>query len=161
MRKRGFSCCQYHTETVLLFYGTTGLIRFETRFSLRSAAVTCAILGPAGPQRSRILANLYRDDRCTNSLPPHRSSILRKMFLDQILRSEEVQEFQKELAPHQLAELEVDKRLLASTEGEVAVTGRRAPKTVLDRAVMEHNVLACAKVSNAVVQERIVIVLVS
>jgi len=69
------------------------------------------------------------------------------MFLDQILRSEEVKEFEAGLAEHQLAQLEVDKRLLVSTEGEVGVTGRRAPRTVLDRAVMEHNVLACAKVS--------------
>ena len=112
-----------------------------------SAAVTCAILGPAGPQRSRILANLYRDDRTNTQLAPYQTSILRKMFLDQILRSEEVKEFEAGLAEHQLAELEVDKRLLVSTEGEVDVTGRRAPRTVLDRAVMEHNVLACAKVS--------------
>lgn len=114
-----------------------------------SAAVTCAILGPAGPQRSRILANLYRDDRTTTALPAHRSSILRKMFLDQILRVEEIKEFEKELAVHQLATLEVDKRLLASTEGEEGVTGRRAPINVLDRAVMEHNVLACAKVGQS------------
>lgn len=69
------------------------------------------------------------------------------MFLDQILRVQEIKEFEKELAEHQLATLEVDKRLMASTEGEEGVTGRRAPTNVLDRAVMEHNVLACAKVS--------------
>jgi COP9 signalosome complex subunit 4 len=72
------------------------------------------------------------------------------MFLDQILRVEEIKEFEKELAVHQLATLEVDKRLMASTEGEEGVTGRRAPINVLDRAVMEHNVLACAKVGRPV-----------
>jgi COP9 signalosome complex subunit 4 len=111
--------------------------------------VTCAILGPAGPQRSRILANLYRDDRTTTSLAPYRSSILRKMFLDQILRVDEIREFEKDLAPHQLATLELDRRMVASTQDEGDdIKGRRGAVNVLDRAVMEHNVLACAKASH-------------
>jgi COP9 signalosome complex subunit 4 len=30
-----------------------------------SAAVTCTILAGAGPQRSRVLATLYKDERCS------------------------------------------------------------------------------------------------
>lgn len=115
----------------------------DERMFMLSAAVTCAILAPAGPQRSRILANLYRDDRHPQ-LPTYTASILRKMFLDQIIRPTEVKEFEKGLAEHQLAKIAVDRRLVA-VEGEGEV-GRKGPENVLDRAVMEHNVLACAKV---------------
>ncbi|KAJ6563214.1 hypothetical protein B0H10DRAFT_2363009 [Mycena sp. CBHHK59/15] len=34
-------------------------------------AVTCAILAPVGPNRSRILASLYRDERKINPRTPH------------------------------------------------------------------------------------------
>ncbi len=67
------------------------------------------------------------------------------MFLDQILRVSEVQEFEKGLAEHQLAKLSVDRRM--EVKDEEGQKGRKGPETVLDRAVMEHNVLACAKVS--------------
>lgn len=51
------------------------------------AAVTCCILAAAGPQRSRVLANLYKDER-TRSLPVF--PFLEKVYLERILRREEV-----------------------------------------------------------------------
>ena len=51
------------------------------------AAVTCCILAAAGPQRSRVLANLYKDER-TRGLPVF--SFLEKVYLERILRREEV-----------------------------------------------------------------------
>ncbi|KAJ9110776.1 hypothetical protein QFC20_002817 [Naganishia adeliensis] len=120
----------------------------EERIFMLSAAVTCAILGPAGPQRSRVLANLYRDERTTTALPAYSSSILRKMFLDQILRVNEVKEFEGQLQEHQLAKIPLDRRLvvLDDEEGGVKLAGRKGPENVLDKAVMEHNILACTKV---------------
>ncbi len=115
----------------------------------RSAAVTCAVLGPAGPQRSRILANLYRDDRTTTALPPFTTTILRKMFLDHILRPGEVAQFAAGLAEHQLARLPVDHRIKVDDEdldADGSLKGRKGPENVLDKAVMEHNIQACAKV---------------
>ena len=52
-----------------------------------SAAVTCCILAAAGPQRSRVLANLYKDERISK-LPSF--SFLEKVFFERILRREEV-----------------------------------------------------------------------
>lgn len=49
--------------------------------------MTCCILAAAGPQRSRVLANLYKDER-TRSLPVF--SFLEKVYLERILRREEV-----------------------------------------------------------------------
>jgi COP9 signalosome complex subunit 4 len=116
-----------------------------------SAAVTCAVLAPAGPTRSRVLASLCRDDR-TADLPNH--TILSKMFLDHILRPAEVKGFEATLKTHQLARIaqSSNDRLAASTAdddiGDEAVSTRTGPSTVLDRAVMEHNLLSCSKIYN-------------
>lgn len=121
----------------------------ERRYML-SAAVTCAVLAPAGPNRSRILSSLFRDER-TAELPTY--NILSKMFLDHILRPIEVKEFEKTLKPHQLAKiaLSANDRLSSTLEDGDLVEGastRTGPTTVLDRAVMEHNVLASSRIYN-------------
>ena len=46
-------------------------------------AVTCAILAPAGPQRSRLLGTLYKDER-SSRLPSH--GVLERMFMERLLR---------------------------------------------------------------------------
>ena len=115
--------------------------------------MTCAILAPAGPNRSRVLASLCRDER-TQELPAFR--IMEKMFRDRILRSSEVKEFEGTLKPHQLAKIEISNndRLAASVvadeeeANDPTVSTRKGPSTVLDRAVMEHNLLASSKVYN-------------
>ena len=51
------------------------------------AAVTCCILAAAGPQRSRVLANLYKDARVSRlQVFP----FLEKVYLERILRPHEV-----------------------------------------------------------------------
>ncbi|KAI5893549.1 uncharacterized protein SCHCODRAFT_02622122 [Schizophyllum commune H4-8] len=125
----------------------------ERKFML-SAAVTCAVLAPAGPNRSRILASLYRDERSAE-LPTF--NVLSKMFLDHILRPAEIHEFEKTLKPHQVAKIAIssnDRLSAVADEDEEAgsadepVSTRRGPSTVLDRAVMEHNLLASSKIYN-------------
>ncbi|KZO97975.1 hypothetical protein CALVIDRAFT_512513 [Calocera viscosa TUFC12733] len=131
----------------------------EDRMQCLSAAVTCAVLAPAGPQRSRILATLYRDDR-TQDLPSH--TILSKMFLDHILRPSEVAGFEATLKSHQLAKIAQSSSDKASTaaaasrdedveiqdaDAEPVIT-RTGPTTVLDRAVLEHNLLSASMIYN-------------
>ncbi|KAM2995111.1 hypothetical protein FF2_042112 [Malus domestica] len=88
-----------------------------------SAAVTCTILAAAGPQRSRVLATLYKDERCSKlKIYP----ILQKVYLERILRKPETEAFAEELKPHQ-------KALLPDNF------------TVLDRAMIEHNLLSASK----------------
>ncbi|ORZ26608.1 COP9 signalosome complex subunit 4-like protein [Lobosporangium transversale] len=101
-------------------------VDYEERMQILSAAVVCAVLAPAGPQRSRMLATLYKDDRSQRL--PH-FSILEKMYLDRVLRSNEVSEFASTLKQHQ-------KALLSDNT------------TVLDRAVIEHNLLSASKIYN-------------
>ncbi|KAK2785857.1 hypothetical protein FQN51_003774 [Onygenales sp. PD_10] len=101
----------------------SGVVEEGDRLQALSAAIICAILGPAGPQRSRTLSRLYKDDRAT-SLEEY--NILEKIFMDRLLTGEEVKAFAEKLAPHQLA---------ITADGS----------TVLDRAVIEHNLLAASK----------------
>ncbi|KAL4786633.1 hypothetical protein BJX76DRAFT_96370 [Aspergillus varians] len=93
------------------------------RLHALAAAIRCAVLAPAGPQRSRTLATLYKDDRATSV---EEFGILEKMFLDRLLNPEEVAAFSQRLAPHQLAR---------TADGT----------TVLDKAVVEHNLVAASK----------------
>jgi len=127
-----------------------GEIDEEERRHMLLAAVTCAVLAPAGPNRSRVLASLYRDER-TADLPTY--NILSKMFLDHILRPAEVKEFEKSLKPHQLAKIAISSNdRLAGKEDmsdvEPTMSTRTGPSTVLDRAVMEHNLLASSNIYN-------------
>ncbi|KAK7470607.1 hypothetical protein VKT23_002031 [Stygiomarasmius scandens] len=125
----------------------------EERRHMLLAAVTCAVLAPAGPNRSRVLASLYRDERSAE-LPTY--NILSKMFFDHILRSAEIKEFEATLKPHQLAKIAISSndRLASATHdddlagSEPAASTRTGPTTVLDRAVMEHNLLASSKIYN-------------
>lgn len=125
-----------------------------------SAAVSCAILSPAGPRRSRLLASLYRDERSTQ-LPHH--NILSAMFLDRIIRPKEVAQFSAMLEEHQKAKIASNSLIFAQDEDDddddeqEADTGmkvegangdkvkrKRGPEDVLDKAVMEHNLLSAS-----------------
>ncbi|KAF8525353.1 hypothetical protein JB92DRAFT_2877548 [Gautieria morchelliformis] len=125
----------------------------DERSQALSAAVTCAVLAPAGPNRSRMLASLCRDER-TAQLPNH--NILTKMFLDHILRPAEVKDFESSLKSHQLAKIgqSSNDRLASAVQGDDIIltdsdpSTRTGPSTVLDRAVMEHNLLSCSKIYN-------------
>lgn len=77
------------------------------------------------------------------------------MFLDHILRSKEIKEFEKTLKPHQLAKIAIssnDKLASVGTddggETDPNASTRTGPATVLDRAVMEHNLLASSNIYN-------------
>ncbi|KAJ9303141.1 hypothetical protein DTO271G3_515 [Paecilomyces variotii] len=101
------------------------------RLHALSAAIICAVLAPAGPQRSRTLARLYKDDRATSV---DEFGILEKMFLDRLLTPEEVAAFAEKLQPHQLAQ---------TADGS----------TVLDKAVIEHNLVAASKLYENITTE--------
>ncbi|KAI7881092.1 Cops4 protein [Lichtheimia hyalospora FSU 10163] len=90
------------------------------------SAVQCAVLAGAGPQRSRSLATLYKDERTHHlaSFP-----ILEKTYMDRVIRQNEVAEFFATLQPHHRAQL---------ADGT----------TVFDRAIREHNLLSASKIYN-------------
>lgn len=99
------------------------LVDEDDRLQALSASIRCAVLSPAGPSRARMLARLYKDDRASQT---EEYGILSSIFLNQILSPAEISAFSAKLAPHQLAKL---------SDGS----------TVLDRAVLEHNLLAVSR----------------
>ena len=98
----------------------------EERTRALSSAIICAVLAPAGPQRSRTLGKLYKDERTPQVTE---FGILEKMFLDRLLSTVEVAKFADKLAPHQLAQ---------TADGS----------TVLTKAVIEHNLLSASRLYN-------------
>ncbi|KAF2860845.1 putative COP9 signalosome subunit 4 [Piedraia hortae CBS 480.64] len=94
------------------------------RMQALSAAIKCAILAPAGPARSRQLGTLYKDSR---SAETEECGILEKIHLERILAPEEVKSFASRLQEHQVAR---------TSDGS----------TVLEKAILEHNLLAVSKI---------------
>ena len=86
----------------------------------------CTILAPAGQQRSRMLATLYKDERC-QQLPAF--NVLEKMYLDRLIKHSELVEFESMLQPHQKA---------LTSDGS----------SILDHSVVQHNLLAASKLYN-------------
>ncbi|RKO97806.1 hypothetical protein CXG81DRAFT_13745 [Caulochytrium protostelioides] len=95
-------------------------------------SVVCTVLSPAGPQRVRMLAKLWKDDRVRQLEGVGDGgvlAVLERMYMDRILRPADVAEFRESLLPHQ-------------RHGATTVSD----PTVLDMAVIEHNVLSCRRI---------------
>jgi COP9 signalosome complex subunit 4 len=100
-----------------------GLISEADLLKTLEYAISCAILAKAGPNRSRVLALLYSDER-SKTLPNF--FMLEKMFNEQVIKTQEVSIFEKLLQSHQKA---------------ITASGH----SVLQNAVIEHNLLAASR----------------
>ncbi|XP_070545183.1 COP9 signalosome complex subunit 4-like isoform X2 [Ptychodera flava] len=127
-RRKFIEAAQRYNE---LSYRT--IIAEEERMQALKHALHCTILASAGQQRSRMLATLFKDERC-QQLPAY--GILEKMYLDRIIRSYQLKEFAATLQSHQLA---------TTADGS----------TILDRAVIEHNLLSASKLYNNITFEEL------
>lgn len=105
----------------------------EERLIALKKALICTVLASAGQQRSRMLATLFKDERCQH-LPAY--NILEKMYLDRIIKRTELQEFEALLMEHQKAK---------TPDGS----------SILDRAVFEHNLLSASKLYNNITFEEL------
>lgn len=105
----------------------------EERLVALKKALLCTVLASAGQQRSRMLATLFKDERCQH-LPAY--NILEKMYLDRIIKRTELQEFEALLMEHQKAK---------TPDGS----------SILDRAVFEHNLLSASKLYNNITFEEL------
>jgi len=105
----------------------------EDKLKALNSAVICAILAKAGPQRSRILSTLFKDET-SSKLEIY--SALEKMYLGRILRSNEVTALEKYLKEHHKAK---------TSEGF----------TILQQAIIEHNLLSSSIIYNNVTFEEL------
>ncbi|RWS12118.1 COP9 signalosome complex subunit 4-like protein [Dinothrombium tinctorium] len=104
----------------------------ERMVALKNALI-CTVLASAGQQRSRMLATLFKDERC-QQLPCY--NILEKMYLDRVIKRSELEEFATLLRAHQKA---------VTADGS----------SILDRAVVEHNLLSASKLYNNITFEEL------
>lgn len=121
----------YHT------FSFSAILDEEERTRALSSAIICAVLAPAGPQRSRMLAKLYKDERAPQV---EEYGILEKMFLDRLLSPTEVSKFADKLQPHQLAQ---------TADGS----------TVLAKAVIEHNLLGASRLYDNIATDELGVLL--
>lgn len=98
----------------------------EEKMTALKNSLICTILASAGQQRSRMLATLYKDERC-HQLPVF--NILEKMYLDRIIGKSDLKDFAGMLQGHQKA---------ITPDGS----------TILERAVIEHGMLSASKLYN-------------
>jgi len=106
-------------------------IAVEELLTLLAQAVTCALLGNAGPRRSRILGLLSKDERVghmeqSDGFAAH-AHVLKKMFTGQLVRRPELAAFEATLMPHQKA-----------LQGD----GLSIP----ERAAIQHNMVAVSNI---------------
>ncbi len=94
------------------------------RVQALESAVACALLADAGPQRSRLLAQLYRDDE-VKTLSGY--SILEKVFLERLVEGDDVEAF---------------RQALGHDRGEMK---GRWGLDVVQLAIVQHNLSACSK----------------
>jgi COP9 signalosome complex subunit 4 len=108
------------------YYELSQRVIIDEQMTVLQNSAICAILAQAGPARARMLSTLYKDERShTLDVFP----AMEKMFLGRILRPHEVQALEKHLKEHQKA---------TDADGQ----------TILESAVMEHNLLASSKIYN-------------
>lgn len=91
-------------------------------------AIRSCIIGPAGPQKSRILGLLYKDDRVKTS--PY-YSILEKMLMEKVISKKEIEAFENSLEPHQKTKY---------PDGY----------TILEKALLENNIVSISKLYKAI-----------
>uniref|UniRef100_A0A8C9DQ43 COP9 signalosome complex subunit 4 n=1 Tax=Prolemur simus TaxID=1328070 RepID=A0A8C9DQ43_PROSS len=156
-RRKFIEAAQRYNE---LSYKT--IVHESERLEALKHALHCTILASAGQQRSRMLATLFKDERC-QQLAAY--GILEKMYLDRIIRGNQLQEFAAMLMPHQKATTadgscyvaQAGLKLLASSNTPTS-TSQRAKITsssILDRAVIEHNLLSASKLYNNITFEEL------
>uniref|UniRef100_A0A4W6CEB1 COP9 signalosome complex subunit 4 n=1 Tax=Lates calcarifer TaxID=8187 RepID=A0A4W6CEB1_LATCA len=122
------------------------IVHETERLEALKHALNCTILASAGQQRSRMLATLFKDERC-QQLAAY--GILEKMYLDRIIRGNQLQEFAAMLMPHQKATTADGEDALFLSHSSVSGS------SILDRAVIEHNLLSASKLYNNITFEEL------
>ncbi|BFZ56228.1 hypothetical protein PYCC9005_003272 [Savitreella phatthalungensis] len=115
------------------------LVAPEEQLKCIEAAIACAVLAPAGKQRSRTLRTLFRDARHARTNPVS-AKVLEKMHLQRLITQADVSEFEQTLRPQQSA-------LVPDAAGSMT--------TLLARAVTEHNIIALSHVYENILLSRL------
>jgi len=102
------------------------ILHENERMTALKNAMICTILAEAGQQRCRMLATLYKDERC-QQLPAY--TILEKMYLGRLIKTADLKDFESLLQTHHKA---------ITSDGS----------TILQYSCVQHNLLAASKLYN-------------
>ncbi|CAO4375906.1 unnamed protein product [Caenorhabditis nigoni] len=100
----------------------TEQLPMSDRMTALGKAIVCVLLAKPGPQRSRLLTIIFKDERAPNC-PSF--EIIAKMYLTKVIHKDELEEFESQLQPHQ----KVDEH------GE----------SILKGVIQEHNITAVSQ----------------
>eukprot|EP01130_Rhizamoeba_saxonica_P019094 TRINITY_DN979_c0_g4_i2.p1 TRINITY_DN979_c0_g4~~TRINITY_DN979_c0_g4_i2.p1 ORF type:complete len:325 (-),score=84.85 TRINITY_DN979_c0_g4_i2:17-991(-) len=112
-------------QAALQYYRLSQLLPEDDQEEVLEAGVVCCVLTDTGPQKSRLLATYFKDER-TSKLNPNVYTFMEKMFMERILHPNEVESFEQYLQPHQQR--------------------TRKGRSILELAVIEHNLHAASRV---------------
>ncbi|KAF5402174.1 COP9 constitutive photomorphogenic subunit 4 [Paragonimus heterotremus] len=112
------------------------------RVAFLERALAAALLASAGHQRTRLLATLYKDERCQafDAYP-----VLEKMYMGRLISRSSLRSLQplfEKFYPHLL-----HSDTTSATDARPA-TGSPSVQHLLERAVVEHNMLAASLIYN-------------
>jgi len=122
---------KFHQAATQYYRLAEKIIDEETSLEKLSRGIKCIVLSPAGPSRDRLLAKYYRDERAAQLSG---FSFLEALYIGRFVTNKEIEEFQQTLAEHQTRK---------TKEGW----------TLLEKASIEHNLIAAAKVYNSILLE--------
>lgn len=113
----------------------TDTIDADDLLQMLGRAATCAILAPSGAQKQRVLGLLYSDPRLHQldavlSMQTH-ATLVTKMYRTQVIRPEELVQFEASLAEHQKAV-------------------RGDGLSIIQHAVIEHNMIAVSRLYKSI-----------
>jgi len=132
-RKFLAAAMRYHDLSTAYLH--TDAIEPDDLLVMLGKAITCAILSPNSAQRQRTLGLVYKDERLSqlDAIPEFQShsTILTQMFLNRIVRKEDLKHFEASLADHQ-------KALMGDG------------LTIVERGVLEHNMVAVSHLYSSV-----------
>ncbi|CAH8641429.1 unnamed protein product [Schistosoma mattheei] len=129
------------------------------RLAFIERALAAALLSSAGQQRSRLLATLYKDERCqTFDAYP----ILENMFMGRLINRSSLSSLEpllKKYYPHLLQSSLQDSSGITSSiqdqSGKLSSITSSSVQKLLERALIEHNMLAASLIYNNISLENL------
>ncbi|KAI6183106.1 COP9 signalosome complex subunit 4 [Aphelenchoides bicaudatus] len=106
----------------------------EEKARVLQSAIVCTILAIRGQQKSQMLTNLYKDERC-HSLIGY--PIIEEMHFERFIKPEQLKEFETILKPHQQKQVE------------------NSEASTLQQATIEHNIMSLARIYKNITFERL------
>lgn len=100
----------------------TDVLPQSDRITALGKAIVCVLLAKPGPQRSRLLTIIFKDERAP-TCPSF--ELIAKMYLTKVIHKDELAEFEQQLQPHQKAD----------EQGE----------SILKEVIQEHNITAISQ----------------